>query len=72
MKEYDDFEFENEPDGEDDDIYGDVWEDIYGDVWDDMCYECKGHGDDYSIGEDGELVCNCDTCPFCQWASDDD
>jgi len=28
----------------------------------DYCYECGGYGDDYSV--DGELVCNCDTCPM--------
>lgn len=29
------------------------------------CYECGGYGDDYSYdSETGELVCNCDTCPF--------
>lgn len=29
----------------------------------DYCYECGGYGDDYSVDEHGELVCNCDTCP---------
>lgn len=29
----------------------------------DVCYECTGYGDDYRI-ENGELVCNCDSCPF--------
>lgn len=28
----------------------------------DYCYECGGYGDDYSVDEKGELVCNCDTC----------
>lgn len=28
----------------------------------DTCYECGGYGDDYSIDENGELMCNCDTC----------
>ena len=34
--------------------------------WDDYdpCYECTGYGDDYSIDENGELVCNCPDCPF--------
>lgn len=34
--------------------------------WDDdeICYECQGYDDDYSINENGELVCNCDDCPF--------
>lgn len=29
----------------------------------DWCYECGGLGDDYSI-VDGELVSNCDSCPY--------
>ena len=35
------------------------------DFWDnyDYCYECSGYGDDYSIDDDGELVCNCPDCP---------
>ena len=28
----------------------------------DVCYECAGYGDDYSVNDDGELVCNCDEC----------
>lgn len=28
----------------------------------DYCYECGGYGDNYSLDEDGDLVCNCDTC----------
>ena len=28
------------------------------------CYECSGYGDDYSTDEDGNLVSNCDNCPF--------
>lgn len=28
------------------------------------CYECRGLGDDYRIGDDGELESCCDTCPF--------
>lgn len=24
----------------------------------DYCYECEGYGDDYSVDEHGELVCN--------------
>lgn len=37
---------------------------IFDDDWDnDYCYECTGYGDDYSYGEDGELICNCVTCP---------
>lgn len=34
------------------------------DPWEDHCYECSGYGDDYSVDENGELVCNCFTCPF--------
>ena len=30
----------------------------------DICYECEAYGDDYYEGEDGELICACDTCPF--------
>ena len=30
----------------------------------DFCYECGGYGDNYSINEKGELVRNCDDCPF--------
>lgn len=36
----------------------------------DHCYECRGYGDDYSMNEYGELVCNCDTCPFDKWKDD--
>ena len=28
------------------------------------CYECTGYGDDYRIDENGDLVCNCEDCPF--------
>lgn len=29
------------------------------------CYECEGYGDDYSYDdESGELVSNCENCPF--------
>ena len=35
------------------------------------CYECSGYGDDYSINEDGELVCNCDTCSMAQFIEED-
>lgn len=29
------------------------------------CYECGGYGDDYSYDDEaGELVSNCETCPF--------
>ena len=31
------------------------------------CYECSGYGDNYYIDEDGELVCNCDTCSMAQF-----
>lgn len=30
----------------------------------DRCYECSGYGDDYSFDDDGELVSNCDDCPW--------
>lgn len=30
--------------------------------FDDICYECGGYGDDFSIDENGEMICNCDTC----------
>lgn len=30
----------------------------------DFCYECRGYGDDYRLDENGELVSNCDDCPF--------
>lgn len=36
----------------------------------DVCYECGGYGDDYSMNENGDLVCNCDTCPFSNWEDD--
>lgn len=32
--------------------------------YDDYCYECSGYGDDYYVDDDGELVSNCETCPF--------
>jgi len=28
------------------------------------CYECSGYGDDYGVGENGEMISNCDNCPF--------
>jgi uncharacterized phage protein (TIGR01671 family) len=28
------------------------------------CYECGVYGDDYSTDENGEMVCNCDRCPY--------
>ena len=28
------------------------------------CYECSGYGDDYSFDENGEMICNCKSCPF--------
>lgn len=43
------------------DYFGD---DCFEDNMDDVCYECGGYGDDYSVDENGELVCNCFTCPF--------
>ena len=35
------------------------------------CYECSGYGDNYYIDEDGELVCNCDTCSMAQFIEED-
>lgn len=38
----------------------------------DYCYECGGYGDDYSFDEEtGELVCNCDECPFGPYTDDE-
>ena len=35
------------------------------DFWEnDWCYECGGYGGDYSLDENGELVCNCPDCPM--------
>lgn len=28
------------------------------------CYECNGYGDDYGFDENGEMISNCDDCPF--------
>lgn len=28
------------------------------------CYECTGYGDEYGIDEHGEMISNCDNCPF--------
>lgn len=42
------------------------------DDWDDICYECSGYGDDYYYDpETDELVCNCDTCYFNRWRTDE-
>lgn len=38
----------------------------------DVCYECGGYGDDYSIDENGELVSNCESCPFNPLKEDDE
>lgn len=37
----------------------------------DWCYECGGYGDDYSIDDDGNLVCNCDNCIYNERNRDD-
>ena len=37
---------------------------MYEDEEFDRCYECGGYGDDYSTDENGDLVCNCDSCPY--------
>lgn len=38
----------------------------------DYCYECTGYGDDYSVDDNGELVCNCDDCSLNPRNQDDD
>lgn len=38
----------------------------------DICYECSGYGDDYSYDDNGNLICNCDACPFCPWTDEED
>lgn len=30
----------------------------------DRCYECGAYGDDYRMDENGDLVSNCDDCPY--------
>lgn len=30
----------------------------------DQCCECSGYGDDYSFDDNGELVSNCEDCPW--------
>lgn len=37
----------------------------------DYCYECSGYGDDYYVGEDGELVCRRPECPFSEFWEDE-
>ena len=37
----------------------------------DYCYECEGYGNDYTENEDGDLICNCVTCPNNPFAEDD-
>ena len=37
----------------------------------DYCCECEGYGNDYMENEDGDLICNCDTCPNNPFAEDD-
>lgn len=37
----------------------------------DYCDECEAYGDDYTENEDGDLICNCDTCPYNPLAEDD-
>ena len=37
----------------------------------DYCYECRGYGDDYYMGEDVELVCRCPECPFSEFWKDE-
>lgn len=57
-----DFEENSVETYEEEDLDGDCEDEAY--PWDDYCYECSGYGDDYSVDENGELVCNCLTCPF--------
>lgn len=45
----------------------DIEEDDFdpGEDWEaSRCYECGAYGDDYSTDENGEMVCNCDRCPY--------
>lgn len=51
---------------QDEDVVGDeVDDDLVNVLYDpDYCYECGGYGDDYSYDEDGDLISNCDNCPF--------
>lgn len=37
----------------------------------DYCDECEAYGNDYTENEDGDLICNCDTCPYNPLAEDD-
>ncbi len=36
----------------------------------DRCDECSGYGDDYSFDDDGELVSNCENCPWNNTSAD--
>lgn len=36
------------------------------------CYECTGYGDDYTIDEDGEMVCRCTDCWVMERLLEDD
>lgn len=50
-----------------DDIEEDDFDDDFdpGEDWEaSRCYECGAYGDDYSTDENGEMVCNCDRCPY--------
>lgn len=55
---YEDDEFEEDYDKEEEECEEEH------DPWEDHCYECGGYGDDYSVDENGDMVCNCFTCPF--------
>ena len=56
------FEEDSEATYEEENLGRDCGDEEY--PWEDYCYECGGYGDDYSVDENGELVCNCLTCPF--------
>ena len=44
----------------------DEFPEAYDDSWDnyDWCYECTGYGNEAYLNDDGELVSNCDDCPY--------
>ena len=41
------------------------------DIGNDPCEDCVANGDDYYVGEDGEMYSACVTCPFLDWREDD-
>ena len=40
--------------------------------YEDYCYECTGYGDDYYIGDNGELVRRCPECPYSEMEGEED